>query len=73
MLLHCVQISIHRIWLETLMDLCQAEERLQTSLTLSTTDEPMDEDHPFLERLCENLAEAGSFYESSLIQLPVSL
>ena len=71
MLTNCVQISLHRVWLETLMDMCHAEERLQTAMTLSSA-ESIETNNDDLARLCENLAEAGAFYESSLIQMPVS-
>jgi len=75
MLTKCVQTAIHRIWLDTLIDLCQAEERLQANINLSKADDAMDDDqnYSYLERLCENLAEAGSFYESSLIKMPTRL
>lgn len=71
----CVQIAIHRIWLDTLIDICQAEERLQKNINLSKADDAMDDDqnYSYLERLCETLAESGSFYESSLIKMPVRL
>jgi hypothetical protein len=59
-----LQISIHIIWIETLIAICQGEERLQTIMSSSENN---------LEVLCENLAEAGSFYESSLIQMPVRI
>lgn len=59
-----VHISIHEIWLQTLIDICRAEERLQTVINSSKND---------LQQLCDNLAEAGSFYESSLIQMPVRI
>jgi hypothetical protein len=59
-----LQISIHLIWIETLIAICQGEERLQTIMISSENN---------LEILCENLAEAGSFYESSLIQMPVRI
>lgn len=69
-LVGCVHLSIHQLWLETLMDICRAEERLQTAMTFHRSD-AMDTDQNDLEKLCENLAESGSFYESSLIQMPV--
>jgi hypothetical protein len=61
-LIKYVHISIHESWLETLINICRAEERLQTSMNSSKDD---------LQILSDNLAEAGSFYESSLIQMPV--
>lgn len=61
-LLPNIQRSIHISWIETLISICQGEERLQTIMNTSKNN---------LEILCENLAEAGSFYESSLIQMPV--
>jgi len=61
-LLRSVHVSTHRSWIETILAICQAEERLQ-----SIQDLPKNN----LENLCEILAEAGSFYESSLIQMPV--
>ena len=61
-LMNCVHTSTTRVWLETLIDICRAEERLQTVMNSS---------EPDLQVLCENLAEAGSFYESSLIRMPV--
>lgn len=71
MLNECVHVSIHRVWLDTLMDMCRAEERLQIAMSLFTN-ESMDDSSDHSARLCENLAEAGSFYESSLIQMPVT-
>lgn len=62
LLMNYVHISTHEIWLQTLISICRAEERLQTALNPSNKD---------LQILCENLAEAGSYYESSLIQMPV--
>ncbi|CAF2105915.1 unnamed protein product [Rotaria magnacalcarata] len=62
--INCVNISIHEIWLQTLMDICRAEERLQTAMNSSKDD---------LQVLCENIAEAGSFYESSLITMPTTV
>jgi hypothetical protein len=47
-----------------LIVICRGEERLQTINNSSKNN---------LEVLCENLAEAGSFYESSLIQMPVRI
>lgn len=63
-LINNVHISIHEIWIETLIAICRAEERLQTTINSSKND---------LQILCENLAEAGSFYELSLIQMPVRI
>lgn len=57
-----IEISMHQIWIDTLISICQGEERLQAIAKTSKND---------LEVLCESLAEAGSFYESSLIQMPV--
>lgn len=57
-----IEISMHQIWIDTLILICQGEEHLQAIAKTSKND---------LEVLCENLAEAGSFYESSLIQMPV--
>ena len=51
--------------------MCRAEERLQTAMSLFTN-ESMDDSSDRSAQLCENLAEAGSFYESSLIQMPVT-
>ncbi len=48
--------------METIINICRAEERLQTALNSSNNN---------LQILSDNLAEAGSFYESSLIQMPV--
>jgi hypothetical protein len=71
MLVDCVQISSHRVWLNTLMDICRAEEQLQ--IVMNTFMNPMRDEssNNNLEQLCDNLAQAGSFYESSLIQMPV--
>ncbi|CAF2979713.1 unnamed protein product [Rotaria sp. Silwood2] len=63
-LINYIHISIHEIWLRTLIDICHAEERLQTTMNSPEND---------LQLLCDNLAEAGSFYESSLIQMPTRL
>lgn len=57
-----VHMSLHLVWLEALIDICQGEERLQSLTSASTND---------LQSLCTDLAEAGAFYESSLIQMPV--
>ncbi len=64
LLRNSIQISIHIIWIETIIAICRGEERLQTTINSSKNN---------LEILCENLAEAGSFYESSLIQMPTRL
>jgi hypothetical protein len=61
-LLDHVHVSIHLIWLETLIGICQGEERLQSLMNA-----PKDD----LQMLCNDLAEAAAFYESSLIQMPV--
>ena len=61
-LLIYVHISAHVMWLEALIDMCRGEERLQTLMNSSKND---------LQILCDSLAEAGAFYESSLIQMPV--
>ncbi|CAF0953179.1 unnamed protein product [Adineta steineri] len=63
-LINYVHISIHIIWIETLIDICRGEERLQTVINSSKND---------LQIFCDSLAEAGSFYESSLIQMPIRL
>lgn len=64
MILTYIHTSIHEIWLQTLINICCAEERLQTTMNSSNED---------LQQLCDNLAEAGSYYESSLIQMPVRI
>ena len=62
MVKNLVKLSIHRVWLESLIEICQAEQRLQTVINLNNDD---------FSELCDNLAEAGSHYESSLMQIPV--
>ena len=63
-ILHFIHISIHEIWLQTLIDICRGEERIQTTMNSLKND---------LQILCDNLAEAGSFYESSLMEMPVRI
>lgn len=57
-----LRISIHQNWMDMLIAICRGEERLQIIGNQSKKN---------FEILCENLAEAGAFYESSLIQMPV--
>ncbi|CAF1303213.1 unnamed protein product, partial [Adineta ricciae] len=63
-LLTHVHVSAHVMWLEALIDMCRGEERLQILMNSSKND---------LQILCDSLAEAGAFYESSLIQMPRKL